>query len=127
MSLDIYKSIDYQDDFGQNYTGAEDIPKAQLEAARFMGQKRKSFRKMLEKYVPRVSYSVPTNARILDLGCGECDEALVLSGYFGNQPDCFDSEEVLVVGIDIDEKSIERARIEYQTPDAKVRYAWTET
>jgi len=95
----------------------QEIPKAILECARKIGKGRKAFRQMLETYVPQVGYSAPQNPRILNLGCGVCYEALVLSSYFGNRPNGFDSEDVFVVGIDIDEKKIERARNEYLEPD----------
>ena len=101
------------------------IPKEVLEGARKVGEGRKAFRRMLETYVPQVGYSSTPKPRILNLGCGECYEAHVLSGYFGNQPDGFSSEDVLVVGIDVDEEAIERARTEYQTRDAKKLYIWT--
>ena len=83
------------------------IPKEVLEATRKVGEGRKAFRKMLETYVPQVGYSVPECPRILDLGCGVCYEAHVLSSYFGNQPHGWDSKDVLVVGIDTDEKFLD--------------------
>jgi len=95
----------------------EGIPKEVLEGARKVGENRKSFRRMLETYVPRVGYSAPKNPRILDLGCGRSYEAHVLSSYFGNQPDGWDSKDVLVIGIDIDEKEIKRARDDHSSPD----------
>lgn len=95
------------------------IPKAVLEEARKVGENRKAFRKMLETYVPQVGYSAPEHPRIIDLGCGRCYEAHVLSGYFGGEPFGWDSKNVLVVGIDIDKKEIERAIKEYSTLDVK--------
>ena len=65
---------------------------------------RKAFMKMLETYVPQVGYSAPQNPRILNLGCGECYEGFVSSGYFGGKPYGSDPEDVLLVGIDIDAK-----------------------
>jgi SAM-dependent methyltransferase len=92
------------------------IPKEVLEGARFIGGIRRGFRGMLETYVPQVGYSAPKNPRILDLGCGPCYEAHVLSSYFGGEPFGFDSDDVLVVGIDIDGKEIEKAEINYTKP-----------
>ncbi len=99
----------------------EGIPKEVLEGLRKVGENRKAFRKMLETYVPQVGYSAPEHPRILDLGCGICYEAHVLNGYFGNKPNGFESEDVLVVGIDIDKKEIERARRDYSKPDFSER------
>lgn len=99
----------------------EGIPKEVLEGARKVGENRKAFRKMLETYVPQVGYSAPEHPRIIDLGCEKCYEAHVLSGYFGGKPYGFDSEDVLVVGIDVDEKEIERARRDYSKPDFSER------
>ena len=95
----------------------KEIYEKALEAAKKIGKGRKAFRRMLETYVPQTSYSVPQNPKILNLGCGICYEAFVLSSYFGNQPDGFSSKDVLVVGIDIDEKEIERAKDHYKSPD----------
>lgn len=88
-----------------------------FEGARKVGEKRKAFRQMLEAYVPQVGYSAPSSPRILDLGCGRCYEAHVLSSYFGNQPHGFGSKDVFVVGIDINEKEIKKAREEYAEQD----------
>jgi SAM-dependent methyltransferase len=97
--------------------GVKRIPKEVLEGARFIGRIRRGFRGMLETYVPQVGYSASKNPRILDLGCGPCYEAHVLSSYFGGEPFGFDSDDVLVVGIDINEKEIEKARMEYSELD----------
>jgi len=79
------------------------------ESAKLMGNRRRAFRQMLETYVSQLRYSTPQNPRILNLGCGQCEEALVLSGYFGNKPFGSKSDSVQCVGIDIDQKSIDSA------------------
>ena len=93
----------------------ERIPTDVLEAAKRVGESRKALRRMLEKYIPRTGYAAPERPRILNLGCGVCYEALVLSGYFGGKPWGFESKDVLLVGIDIDKKEVERAKQEYTT------------
>ena len=105
----------------------EGIPKEVLEGARKVGEGRKAFRKMLETYMPQVGYSAPERPRILNLGCGKCYEAFVLSGYFGGKPDGFDSENVLLVGVDIDAKEIAGAKHEYARHDFSERVTkWVE-
>src|SRR3989344_5263664 len=107
--------------------GVEGIPKEVLEGARKVGEQRKAFRRMLETYVPQTGYSTPEHPRILNLGCGKCYEAFVLSGYFGGKPDGYDSEDVILVGVDIDAKNIERAKQEYTKPDFSERITkWVE-
>ena len=123
--LNEYMSLAYFDKDYDKITA--EIPKRVLEGARKIGENRKAFRKMLETYVPQVGYSAPENPRILNLGCGVCYEAFVLSSYFGGKPPGSDSEEVLVVGIDIDKNSIERARELYLKPDfSKEITKWVE-
>lgn len=95
----------------------ESIYQILIEESGKTGEIRRAFRKMLETYVPQVGCSAPEHPRILDLGCGECIEAHVLSGYFGGEPYGFASGRVLVVGIDIDEKKIARAKRNYSRFD----------
>ncbi len=90
-----------------------------------IGEEREAYRKMLKTYVPMTGFKVPENPRILNLGCGLCHEAIVLSGYFGGKPFGFDSKDVFVVGIDINEKKIEGARKSYSSiefEDGKIKY-----
>lgn len=104
----------------------EEMPKVvTFEGVRDVDKNRNAFRKMLETYVPQIEYSAPQHPRILSLGCEKCYEAFVLSGYFGGKPDGSDSEDVLLVGIDLNEKVIESVRIDYQTQDAKIHFPWT--
>ncbi len=80
---------------------------------------------MLETYVPMTGYNAPEKPRILNLGCGLCQEAIVLSGYFGGKPFGFDSKDVFLVGIDKNEKRIEDARKSYsfiKLAKGKVKY-----
>ncbi len=104
-----------------------EMQKEVLKDARKVGEGRKAFRKMLETYVPQIGYSAPAYPRILNLGCGKCYEAFVLSGYFGGKLEGYDSEGVLLVGVDIDAKEIARAKQEYTRPDFSERVTkWVE-
>lgn len=96
----------------------EGIPKEVLESARMVGEEGRAFRKMLETYVPQVGYSAPEHTRILNLGCGICNEAIVLSSYFGGRPEGYDSEDVLVVGVDINAGNIRSAERLYKKADS---------
>ena len=90
-----------------------------------IGEERETYRKMLETYVPMTGYNVPKNPRILNLGCGLCREAIVLSSYFGGELYGFDSKDVFVVGIDRNEKNIEDAKKEHSHMDCregKIKY-----
>lgn len=107
----------------KSYQTTENIPRDVLEGARKVGEGRKAFRKMLETYIPRTNYHINGNERILNLGCGKCYEAYVLSGYFGGKHYGSDSENVFLVGIDIDAKEIERAKQEYTRLDFSERVA----
>ena len=100
------------------YDNSEEAYKALLKGAKRIGDSRLAFRKMLEEYVPLSGYTIPNSARILNLGCGRCEEALVLSGYFGSKPFGFDSKSVKVVGIDIDPKKIEKSEQLYESIDS---------
>ena len=103
------------------------IPQEVLEDARKVGEGRKAFRQMLETHIPQVGHSAPQNSRILNVGCGVCYEGFVLSSYFGGKPDSYDSKDVLLVGIDIDAKEIERAKQQYTSPDFSERVTrWIE-
>lgn len=95
----------------------EGIPHAILTASQKIGEDRKAFRRMLETYVPQVGYSAPDSPRILNLGCGICHEAFVLSGYFGGKPYGYESQDAFVVGIDVDKRAIERDRERHKTDD----------
>lgn len=90
------------------------IPSEVLKAAQRLGNNRLAFRRMLEAYVPRTGYVAPESSRILDIGCADCTEGHVLSSYFGGQPFGYQSEKVLVVGIDLDRKALERAELNYR-------------
>lgn len=61
----------------------------------------RNYRRMLRQYVPRTSYIRMDNPRILNLGCGACEEGRELSDYFG----CSD-----ILGIDMGEDEIKMAR-----------------
>jgi SAM-dependent methyltransferase len=49
------------------------------------------------------------NLTVLDLGCGYCQEALVINGFFGDKLMGDTSPTVKVIGIDISEKTIKEA------------------
>jgi len=90
--------------------------------AREIGEDRLGFRKTLETYVGQAGYIAPPNPRILDLGCGECHEAFVLSSYFGIQPDHLDSGDVCVVGIDPKQRDIETASMNNPASDGRYKF-----
>jgi len=102
----------------EEYLNKELFEKAKEEAEK-IGEERRAFWKMLETFIPQLEYSIPEKPKILDLGCGVCYEGLVLSAYFGGKPYGYNSENVLIVGIDIDKKEIERAKREYERLDTK--------
>lgn len=49
----------------------------------------------------------------MDLACGRCNEASVLSAFFGGNNFGFASNKVKVIGVDTDKQEIERARVNY--------------
>ena len=49
------------------------------------------------------------NLTVLDVGCGYCQEALVINGFFGDKLMGDTSPTVKVIGIDISEKTIKEA------------------
>ena len=55
------------------------------ELAREVGEKRERFWNMLVTEVAETQYQPPQDrqTQILDVGCGKCEEGIVLSAYFG--------------------------------------------
>ncbi len=100
------------------------IPAEVRKAAQRLGENRLAFRRMLETYVPITRYVAPEPSRILDLGCADCKEGHVLSSYFGGQPFGYQSEKVLVVGIDLDRKALERAELDYRIEEFSEDQIW---
>ncbi len=72
--------------------------------AAYVRETRDAFRKMLEAYVPLIGYSAPERPRIVDVGCGTCYEARVLSDFFG----------AVIVGIDEIEEDIKLSQALYR-------------
>jgi SAM-dependent methyltransferase len=90
-----------------------------LELAKEKGNERKRFWNMLVTEVAKTPYQPPQDrqTQVLDIGCGKCNEADILSAYFGCGNFGFNSENVKVTGIDIDKKAIEKAIKNCQKPD----------
>ena len=80
---------------------------------------RKRFWNMLVSTVERTGYK-PLQERpatVLDLGCGKCEEGIVLNAFFGGGNFGSSSENVKLIGVDIKQKDIERAINSYSSPD----------
>ena len=91
-----------------------------LEGAREVGRNRERFWNMLVSTVERAGYKPPPQERqttILNLGCGKCEEGKVLSAFFGGENFGFSSENVKLIGVDINQKAIERATRNHLMPD----------
>ena len=90
-----------------------------LEGARETGNNRKRFWNMLVSTVERVGYKPPQERQttILDLGCGKCEEGIVLSAFFAGGNFGSSSENVKLIGVDIKEEDIERAISSNSSPD----------
>ncbi len=90
-----------------------------LEEAKKIGEGRRRFWNMLVTEVSKTDYQPPQNRQtlILDVGCGRCEEGIVLSAYFGGGEYGFPSENVKLIGIDIKKEDIEKAIFSHQRPD----------
>jgi len=82
-----------------------------LEGAGEVGDNRKRFWNMLVATVARSGYKPPQGRQtiILNLGCGRCEEGIVLSAFFGGEDFGNSSENVKLIGVDINQKAIEEA------------------
>ncbi|TSC90258.1 MAG: hypothetical protein G01um10145_362 [Microgenomates group bacterium Gr01-1014_5] len=94
-----------------------------LEGARETGDNIQRFWNMLVSTVERAGYKPPQERQttILDLGCGECEEGIVLSAFFGGETLGSSSNNVKLIGVDISEKDISRAVSGYSIPDFSER------
>ncbi len=102
--------------------------KQMLEGAKIVGETRKRFWNMLATTINKTGYTPPQDRQttILDLGCGRCDEGLVLSAYFGGNNFGSDSNKVKLVGVDINQEEINKAISSNEKPDfseEKTKYA----
>jgi len=90
-----------------------------VEGAREVGEKRERFWNMLVTEVAKSDYQPPQDrqTQILDVGCGKCEEGIVLSAYFGGGEFGSASDHTKVVGIDIKKEDIERAISGHKVPD----------
>jgi len=90
-----------------------------LEGPRVTGENRRRFWNMLVATVTRSGYKPPQGRQttILNLGCGRCEEGLVLSAFFGGEDFGNSSENVKLIGVDIKQKNIESAIRLYSLPD----------
>src|SRR3989344_3917981 len=90
-----------------------------LEGARETGNNRERFWNMLVSTIERAGYKPPQERQttILDLGCGRCEEGIVLSAFFGGENFGGSSENVKLIGVDIKQEDIGRAISSYSSPD----------
>jgi|GEM_PF-3248493 SAM-dependent methyltransferase len=90
-----------------------------LEVARETRNDAKRFWNMLVTTVARSGYKPPQGRQtiILNLGCGRCEEGIVLSAFFGGENFGSSSENVKLIGVDIKQKNIESAIRLYSLPD----------
>ena len=74
---------------------------------------------MLVSTIERAGYKPPQERQttILDLGCGKCEEGIVLSAFFAGGNFGNSSENVKLMGVDIKKEDIERAISSYSSPD----------
>jgi len=73
-----------------------------------------AFRETLEDYVPRTGFSTSGDLRILDVGCGFCLEADVLTSFFGEYFQLSDSQ-ISFIGLDSNKEKINRDKEVYQS------------
>lgn len=121
LSLDESKNrLDISDSYmiGKSQEEKERYTKL-LEGARVEGENNKRFWNMLVSTIARTGYKPPQGrqTQILDLGCGVCEEGVVLSAFFGGNDFGYTSDSVKVTGIDIKQGDIDRAILDHQKPD----------
>jgi len=94
-----------------------------IESAREVGEKRERFWNMLVTEVAKTQYQPPQDrqTQILDVGCGKCEEGIVLSAYFGGGEFGSASNNAKLIGIDIKKEDIDRAISNHQLPDFSER------
>ncbi|OGM11907.1 hypothetical protein A2Z22_01595 [Candidatus Woesebacteria bacterium RBG_16_34_12] len=82
-----------------------------LTKARRQGEERARFWNMLVDIIPASGFLPPQDrpTTILHLGCGRAQEADVLAAYFGGGQFGSNSNQAIVVGVDIDNVSIKNA------------------
>lgn len=70
------------------------------------------FWKTLEHFVRKASFSFPRNRQclILDVACGDAEEAVVLNCFFGSGIYCIPTLEAKVYGVEQSEKKVRMAR-----------------
>ena len=111
-------SLEERTDFADDYTLS--TPETSEEQERFLkaskgakeiGNNRTCFWNMLVSTVERAGYKPPQDRQtiVLDLGCGKCEEGIVLSAFFGGGSFGNNSENVKLIGIDIKKEDIEYA------------------
>ncbi len=90
-----------------------------IEASRKVGKKRELFWNMLVTEVAKTDYQPPQDrqTQILDIGCGKCEEGIVLRAYFGGGELGSESKNSKLIGIDINKEDIDMAISKYQLPD----------
>jgi SAM-dependent methyltransferase len=71
---------------------------------------RNDYRATLDAYVPLDTLDVPSQGKILSLGCGFAYDALVQSGFVGRAPAGQDSDAIQYVGIDSNYDRIDFAK-----------------
>lgn len=94
-----------------------------LEGAREVGNNKARFWNMLVSTVERTGYAPPEGrqAIVLDLACGNCEEGYVLNAFFGGGKFGWNSDNVKLIGIDIDRDSVQQATATYGKPDFSER------
>src|SRR3989338_766715 len=114
------------DKFGDDDYSMRDKPQEEreqyakvLEGARAVGENRTRFWNMLVATIGRVGYEPPQDrqTQVLDLGCGRCEEGIVLSAFFGGNNFGYASDRVKLTGVDISQKDIDRAIQDNQKAD----------
>ena len=72
----------------------------------------------LKKYFGQIKYKVPKSrpVHILNVACGECEEARVLTAFFSTGIFGYPSSNAKLIGIDRDEISIQKAKNLLITP-----------
>lgn len=87
--------------------------KALLARLYLMDSKNRVLWKLLEKHLrnERDRLAAKTEISILDVGCGVCEEARVLTAFFGGNRFDVPSHRVKLVGVDVDPKLIEQAEV----------------
>lgn len=107
------------EDLGIKTEGEKERFSKLSEGAMEVGTNRQRFWNMLVSTVERAGYKPPQDRQtvVLDLACGRCEEGLVLSAFFGGETFDWTNNNVRLIGVDIKEKDIEKAIINYSMPD----------